>query len=126
MPGPTAGADRDGGATAQPIRDIPAAQHGDRQALNQLQGSAPMAAAGRPSAAGGASRGNPSPGMSDVFAPTERPLEAITEGVAVSPSDSADQLLAQLQAMYQLRPSPPLAGLIRRQREKAMRARGQR
>lgn len=90
--GPGALSRRTDGGAAQPVRPIPAANQGDRQASVALQQGAPLAAVDpSPSAgpaaapAGPAPVGDPAP---DPFGPTRRPGEPLTAGAALGPGSS--------------------------------------
>lgn len=110
----------DGGPGAQPVRPVPAEQHGDRQASVELQQAAPLAAAAPPGAGappGAAAPTSPGPiELPDVFAPTARPGEPITTGnLSDSPMpirDRVDSTLALLQVLYEANPHEDIARLI--------------
>ena len=117
---PGSGARTDGGAgsKSQPLRVPAGGAYGERQAAEAQQAGAPMAAGGAPSPAGGAGPGpaggppqaGGGPGM---FGPTQRPTESITAGANGAPGEAqltSDELL---RVMYQKRPSPYLARLLR-------------
>lgn len=66
----------DGGpADRQPMRALPDAQYGEAKEFREIQQGAPMYAESAPSAPPG------------LFAPTERPDEPVTSGIASGPGD---------------------------------------
>jgi len=77
--GPGALSRRTDGGAGQPVRPVTGLPYGENQALNEIQGAAPMAAAS-------ANNSMPASAASDVPAPTpllagtERPSEPLTEG----------------------------------------------
>ncbi|MFQ5524260.1 MAG: hypothetical protein ACE5F5_11925 [Acidimicrobiia bacterium] len=93
----------------QPVREVPAAKHGDRQALTELQQAAPLPAPAAPGE-GGAPTGVPSPlpppGL-DVFAPSENPGQPDT---TVLPPDE----YALIDALYARFPNEDLRRLKER------------
>jgi len=113
---PGSGARTDGGAGSktQPLRDMPADKHGERQAMMQLQGAAPMTAQG----GSGISAQRPV-SVDDPFRPTERPNEGPMPGMPPSsvPADMMGILPPDpqqvLREMYNLYPHPAIARLIR-------------
>lgn len=103
-----------GVSRTQPVRELPAERHGDRQRTTQLQQAAPMAGGG------GASFGGmgPVPAANDIFAPTEFPQEPSTAGIPLGPGDPGPSYLPEdpdmlLRAMLSVFPDPDLIGLIR-------------
>ena len=116
---PGSGARTDGGAgsSRQPLREMPADVHGERQAMMALQGAAPMHAQGQP----GGSRGSVPPvplDVSDPFRPTEQPgvgpVRTPHDGMpadlgAVLPPDPQQAL----RVLYQMYPHPSIGRLIR-------------
>ena len=111
---PQSGARTDGGAGSakQPLRDMPMDAHGERAALEQLQGAAPMNAA-QPAGVPGPA---PTAELPNPFAPTERPNEPITAGLRGAPSTpqylppDPDELVRILYSIY---PHPDIGRLIR-------------
>ena len=103
--GPGALSDRtDGGAGSktQPLRRLPEADHGANKAFYEQQQAAPLPVAESP----------------NVFAPTERPMEPITEGVPIGQGGgptsmpTVDNTDMMLQAAYQISASPGLLRLM--------------
>ena len=99
----------DGGAGSktQPIRRIPGQAYGEGQALVEQQQSAPLPVA----------RKTQQPTRLNIFAPTERPAEPITEGAMLGPGSPPAQAIDEdanmlLAAMYQVFPSSIISELI--------------
>ena len=99
----------DGGAGSktQPIRRIPGQAYGEGQALVEQQQSAPLPVARR----------TQQPTRLNIFAPTERPAEPITEGAMLGPGSPPAQAIDEdanmlLAAMYQVFPSSIISELI--------------
>lgn len=94
------------GNQRQPIRVAPGQPYGERQAMEELQGSAPMAAAG--GGAPPAQQGAPPP--MDLTGPTMRPTPVNTRlgGNVGDPGETQ----AMLRMMYMAYPHPALARLI--------------
>jgi len=99
----------DGGAGSktQPIRRIPGQAYGEGQALVEQQQSAPLPVA----------RKTQQPTRLNIFAPTERPAEPITEGAMLGPGSPPAQAIDEdanmlLAAMYQVFPSSLISELI--------------
>lgn len=112
---PQSGARTDGGAGSdtQPLRDMPADAHGERQAMEQLQAAAPMTAGG-----GGRTVPMDIPlNVADPFRPTEQPTVGripMHDGSqadlgAVLPRDPQ----AALRVLYSMYPHPSIGRLIR-------------
>jgi hypothetical protein len=104
---PQGGQRTDGGpgSSKQPLRRLPDADYGANKAfVAQQQGAALPVAQGVQVA------------PPNIFAPTERPQEQITEGVPVGPGSNGnrvtDNIDLMLQAMYEINPSPVLLELI--------------
>ena len=103
---PQGGQRTDGGpgSSKQPLRRLPDADYGANKAFVQQQQAAPLPV----------QQGIPI--APNVFAPTERPQEQITEGVPVGPGSNGtrvtDNIDMMLQAMYEINPSPVLLELI--------------
>ena len=106
-PAPVATPDRnrtDGGPGSknQPLRRLPDADHGANKAFYEQQQAAPLPVAESP----------------NVFAPTERPMEPITEGVPIGQGGgptsmpTVDNTDMMLQAAYQISASPGLLRLM--------------
>ena len=108
----------------QPVRPIPAESHGDRQALSNLQGSAPMAAApqtalgiSQPTAGGTGGPTEAPPNLNlpfDPFAPDESPGGmdgGVDDDIIV---DDTDMYMAQLAALVP--GHPDLVNLITQRR----------
>ena len=97
----------------QPTRVAGGGAYGDRKQSEQLQGAAPMAAAGPTAAAQGGGRPLP-PGLSGgVFGPSERPTEpgtAMPQGQP-QPIEDPDMLL---RALYSQFPHPDIERLLNR------------
>jgi len=99
----------DGGAGSktQPIRRIPGQAYGEGQALVEQQQAAPLPVARR----------TQQPTKLNIFAPTERPAEPITEGAMLGPGSPPAQAIDEdanmlLAAMYQVYPSSIISELI--------------
>ena len=99
----------DGGAGSktQPIRRIPGQAYGEGQALVEQQQAAPLPVARR----------TQQPTKLNIFAPTERPAEPITEGAMLGPGSPPAQAIDEdanmlLAAMYQVFPSSIISELI--------------
>jgi len=99
----------DGGAGSktQPIRRIPGQAYGEGQALVEQQQAAPLPVARR----------TQQPARLNIFAPTERPAEPITEGAMLGPGSPPAQAIDEdanmlLAAMYQVYPSSIISELI--------------
>ncbi len=100
----------DGGAGSktQPIRRIPGQQYGEGKALVDQQQAAPLPVA--------AQSGTQGKGI-NIFAPTERPAEPITEGAMLGPGSPPNQAIDEdanmlLAAMYQVYPSSIISEMI--------------
>lgn len=111
--GPGALSRRTDGGPGQPIRVASGGEYGERQALEQQQQAAPLAVAG--SSGGGGAPARPAAPV-DVFGPSGRPDEPITQGSAPSrgsqaPANVSTQLF--LKAMYRMMPTPELRRLMR-------------
>ncbi len=114
---PRSGQRTDGGAGSktQPLRVPTGGGYGEARALTEQQQAAPLPVAdgqGVPSgggAAGGA--GVPAPLSPELGAPTNRPGESVMAG-AVPPNQPPDTQ-AELQALYNLYPSPWIGKLLR-------------
>ena len=96
----------DGGAgsSKQPIRRIPGQAYGEGKALVEQQQAAPLPAQQQVS-------------IPNVFAPTERPTEPITEGAMLGAGSPPMQAIDEdenmlLAAMYQIMPSSIISELI--------------
>lgn len=104
---PQGGQRTDGGpgSKKQPLRRLPDADYGQNKAFVEQQQSSPLPVQ---------STINVQP--PNIFAPTERPAEPITEGVPVGPGSSGvrvtDNVDLMLQAMYEINPSPVILELI--------------
>ena len=102
---PQGGQRTDGGpgSSKQPLRRLPDADYGANKAFVEQQQASPL-----PS--------QQSIVTPNIFAPTERPTEPITEGVPVGPGSSGvrltDNVDMMLQAMYEINPSPVILELI--------------
>lgn len=98
----------------QPTRSFPAEFHGQRQALEGLQGAAPMAdrSGGGPAGSGAPpSGGAGGPFPTGMLGPTRFPNEPVSAGVTepqVIPRDPD----ALLRAIYQKYPHPDIARLL--------------
>ena len=116
-PGAGQGENRtDGGPASdkQPIRRIPGVPYGEQANLTLQQQAAPLAGGGQSTPM---PQQQAQPSRPDVFAPTERPMEPITQGAAFGPgSGPADQLEDEtdviLAALYSVNPHPVIAELI--------------
>jgi len=113
---PQGGQRTDGGpgSEKQPLRRIPGVAYGEQKALTQQQQAAPLAGGGQSTPM---PQQQAQPARPDVFAPTERPMEPITQGAAFGPgSGPADQLEDEtdiiLAALYSVNPHPVIAELI--------------
>ena len=90
------------GSKNQPLRRLPDADHGANKAFYEQQQAAPLPVAESP----------------NVFAPTERPMEPITEGVPIGQGGgptsmpTVDNTDMMLQAAYQISASPGLLRLM--------------
>ena len=118
---PGSGRRTDGGAgsKSQPLRVATGGAYGESKALTEQQQGAPMAAGGPTGPTGGAAPGPaggaapPGGGGAGLFGPTARPTESIMAGANGAPDQpqlTSDELL---RVMYQKRPSPYLARLLR-------------
>lgn len=116
--GPGALSRRTDGGAGQPVRSFPAEFQGQRQMLEGLQQSAPLASQPSPPApaspAGASQAGAASP--TSIFGPTTRPNEAVTAGAFGQPQ--APGLLppdpdAFIRLLYTMKPDPYLLRLIR-------------
>jgi hypothetical protein len=102
---PQGGQRTDGGpgSKKQPLRRLPNADYGANKAFVQQQQASPLPV-------------QQEVPMPNVFAPTERPAEPITQGVPIGPGASnvrsTDNIDMMLQAMYQINPSPVILELI--------------
>lgn len=123
--GPGSLSQRTDGGPGQPIRDVPAANYGDRQEMHSIQGGATMAQDGMPSGSpvlppnGPAQPSAPVTPMTPPTAltdPTQRPDEPVTAGVNAGPgpgappqpsaNQDAQRLLKYLPAIMQQAESP--------------------
>lgn len=91
--------------------------YGERKAIEEAQGALPSpdAAPQPPSApvsGGGAAAPVAPANVGDPFGPTRRPTEPITTGQATGPDSQLDADTV-LRLLYQVRPSPWLARLMR-------------
>ncbi len=91
----------------QPVVRMPDVAHGEQKALTEQQQAAPLG--GAPNAAAGQA--------ANIFAPTNRPGEPLTEGAPIGPGrGSVNQLQNDknvlLQAMDAINPHPLIAELI--------------
>jgi hypothetical protein len=89
--GPGALSARTDGGAGQPVRIAAGGDFGDRQQMQQLQSSAPLASTGpltdTPSPSG------PPPGsLTPLTAPTDRPDEPLTHGLPVGPGGGPEVL----------------------------------
>jgi hypothetical protein len=116
---PGSGRRTDGGAgsKSQPLRVATGGAYGESKALTEQQQGAPLASGptppsgGTPAPSGGG--GGPAPSGPGLFGPTARPTESIMAGANGAPDQpqlTSDELL---RVMYQKRPSPYLARLLR-------------
>lgn len=112
--GPGALSQRTDGGPGQPIRLAPGGAYGERQAAEQLQGAAPMAAGPRPLGQAGATPPE-GPPLPNLFAPSDRPAESPLRGMRNDPRQMRllpDDPNALLRAIYAVYPHPDLARLI--------------
>ena len=115
--GPGALSQRTDGGPGQPVRSFPAEFHGQRQALADLQSAAPLAVAPAPS--GNATAQGGALPSADVFAPTDRPTEPMTQGATPfsmmgdGPGPLPDDPDLLLRMIYNQYPHPAIARLIR-------------
>lgn len=111
---PQSGQRTDGGpgSKKQPIRRIPGQEYGQGKALVEQQQAAPLPAQSNPPTAMQA----PSASRPNVFAPTDRPSEPVTEGVPVGdgsfPIDGNSDTNIFLAALYSVNPHPAIAELL--------------
>ena len=92
------------GSSTQPIRRIPGQAYGEGKELVEQQQSAPLPAQQQVS-------------IPNVFAPTERPAEPITEGAMLGAGSPPMQAIDEdenmlLAAMYQIYPSSIISEMI--------------
>ena len=103
---PQGGQRTDGGpgSSKQPLRRLPDADYGANKAFVEQQQAAPLP------------KQNPMAVAPNVFAPTERPGEPVTQGQPIGdgsgPTVIADNTDAILQALYQINPTPTLLEII--------------
>jgi len=104
---PQGGQRTDGGpgSSKQPLRRLPDAEYGQNKAFVQQQQAAPLP------------QQNPIPVSPNVFAPTERPGEPVTQGQPIGEGSGPRQQIADntdviLQALYQINPTPTLLEII--------------
>lgn len=107
------------GSTGQPIRTATGQAYGEAGRQQDLQRAAPMAAGASPGGAPGTATPAGAAGPSlNVFGPTMRPGEPLTEGAPVGPGGMGplDQegmdIDRLLQVMYSIVPSPAIARLM--------------
>ncbi len=126
MSGPGAQSRRTDGGPAQAAKDYSGGTYGERKMLADQQNAAPMAGGGAdgvrtptPGAAGGGG-GAPQPVMpGDPFAPTTRPTEPGTAGMAGTAPGEAPDVDMALRMMYRQFPHPQLLQLIRQQNRRS-------
>jgi len=96
--GPGSLSQRTDGGPGQPIRDVPAANYGDRQEMHSIQGGATMAQDGMPSGSPVLPSNGPAQPSAPVTPmtpptpltdPTQRPDEPVTAGVNAGPGPGA-------------------------------------
>ena len=103
---PQGGQRTDGGpgSSKQPLRRLPDADYGANKAFVEQQQAAPLP------------KQTPMPVSPNVFAPTERPGEPVTQGQPIGagagPTVIADNTDDILQALYQINPTPTLLEII--------------
>jgi hypothetical protein len=103
---PQGGQRTDGGAgsQSQPLRRLPNADYGENKQFVAQQKAAPLPVQSQPT---------PAP---NIFAPTERPSEPITQGVPVGPGSGPASIVDNtdiiLKALYEINPSPILIELL--------------
>ena len=103
---PQGGQRTDGGpgSSKQPLRRLPDADYGQNKAFVQQQQAAPLP------------KQNPIKVSPNVFTPTQRPNEPITQGVPIGegsgPVKIQDNTDAVLEAIYQINPSPVILEII--------------
>ena len=103
---PQGGQRTDGGpgSSKQPLRRLPDADYGQNKAFVEQQQAAPLP------------KQNLMPVAPNVFAPTERPGEPVTQGQPIGacagPTVIADNTDAILQDLYQINPTPTLLEII--------------
>ncbi len=103
---PQGGQRTDGGpgSSKQPLRRVSVADYGANKAVVEQQQAAPLP------------KQNPMAVAPNVFAPTERPGEPVTQGQPIGdgagPTVIADNTDAILQALYQINPTPTLLEII--------------
>ena len=83
--GPGALSQRTDGAPGQPMRSMPAASYGDRKDMNEIQSGATMAGSEGVPSGPPVGQAPPRPMPLALDAPTQRPEEPITAGVASGP-----------------------------------------
>ena len=102
--------------TTQAVRRIPGVAYGEQQDLIQQQQAAPLPKDTLPKEQPQVQAAQRQMPNIDVFAPTERPNEPITEGVPIGDGSSGvkqiDNIDLMLQAMYDINPSPIIMELI--------------
>ena len=114
---PGSGQRTDGGAgsKSQPLRVASGGGYGERQAAEAQQAAAPMAAGGptggAPAGAAGPGAGAGAPPL-DIFGPTGRPNEPVTQGLGNQGLINPDDPDMMLKAIYQVFPHPSLARLL--------------
>jgi len=115
--GPGALSQRTDGGASQPIRLAPGGPYGQRQALEQTQQAAPLAA-GTGSGAPSPSAPPPTPGLEEgfggggVFGPTQRPQEPANTGLTPQGGmldEDPDMLVRYLYSLY---PHPDILRLL--------------
>ena len=103
---PQGGQRTDGGpgSSKQPLRRLPDADYGANKAFVEQQQAAPLP------------KQNPMNVSPNVFTPTQRPGEPITQGVPIGPGSGPvkiqDNTDAVLEAIYQINPSPVILEII--------------
>lgn len=104
---PQGGQRTDGGpgSSKQPLRRLPDADYGANKEFVAQQQAAPLP------------QQRPIPISPNVFAPTERPGEPVTQGQPIGEGSGPTQQIADntdviLQALYQINPTPTLLEII--------------
>lgn len=91
--GPGAQSRRTDGGPGQPARYMSGGDYGEGQEMMDLQQGAPMSnASGQTQRSAAAATGRPMRQTPDLFGPTERPDEPLTEGSPVGPGAGPDTL----------------------------------
>lgn len=80
------------GGNGQSGRDYTGFAYGENQALSQQQAGAPMAKAPSPVASATPSMASNLPQVTPITAPTERPNEPVTTGIAMGPGAGPEAL----------------------------------